>query len=236
MIVLGKNYGSDFEEPPREIVGVVADIRDSGPTLPPTAGVYVPFAQVKEGIVERLAQVASLDWVIRVRGESNSLLPEIKQELLTSAGGQPVTNIRSTDVLAYESTARSRFTMLLMGVFAASAVILAAIGIYGLMAYVVEQRRQEIGVMIALGAERFRIGRMIVVQGMKLAFIGIAIGVFTALALARFIASFLFGVSSRDPLVFVTVPLVLAMVSVMSVLAPAIWAGRVDVAEALRLE
>ena len=236
MILLGKKYGSDFEEPPRQIVGVVADIRDSGPTLPPTAGVYVPFAQVKKGIVERLAQVTSLDWVIRVRGESNSLLPEIKQKLLTSSGGQPVTNIRSMDELAYESTARSRFTMLLMGVFAASAVILAAIGIYGLMAYIVEQRRQEIGVMIALGAQRFGIGHMIVAQGMKLAFIGIAIGVFAALALARFIASFLYGVSSRDPLVFVTVPLLLAMVSFISVLAPAIWAGRVDVAEALRWE
>jgi ABC-type antimicrobial peptide transport system permease subunit len=126
--------------------------------------------------------------------------------------------------------------MLLMGVFAASAVVLAAIGIYGLMAYIVEQRRQEIGLMIALGAERFRIGRMIVAQGMKLAFIGIAIGVFAGLALARLIASFLFGVSSRDPVVFVTVPLVLAMVSVISVLAPAIWAGRVDVAGALKCE
>lgn len=235
-IWLGKNYGSEFEEAPRQIVGVVADIRDSGPALPPTPGVYVPFVQVKEGIVKRLAQVASLVWVIRVRGEPYSLQAAIKQELLTSSGGQPVTKILSMDELVYQSTARDRFNMLLMGVFAASALILAAIGIYGLMAYTAEQRTQEIGVMFALGAEPSRIVRTLATQGMKLASSGIAIGVLAALALSRFIASLLFGVTSRDPLVFIGVPLVLVGVSLISVLGPAIRAVRIDVAEALRRE
>src|SRR5262249_30836081 len=129
-IWLGKNYGADFEEPPRQIVGVVADIRDSGPAVPPTPGVYVPFAQVKTGIVKRLAQVTSLAWAIRVRGESYSLQGAIKQELLTNSDGQPVTKILSMNELLDQSTARNRFNMLLMGVFAASAMLLAAIGIY----------------------------------------------------------------------------------------------------------
>lgn len=235
-IWLGKNYGSEFQEGPRQIVGVVADIRDSGPTLPPTPGVYVPFAQVKEGIVQRLAQVTSLAWAIRVKREPYSLEPAIKQELLASSGGQPVTKILSVDELVYQSTAREKFNMLLMGVFASSALVLAAIGIYGLMAYTAEQRRHEIGVMFALGAEPLRIVRTLVTQGIKFASIGIAIGVLVGLALARFIASLLFRVTSRDPLVFISVPSVLAIVSLISVLGPAIRASRIDVAEALRRE
>jgi predicted permease len=235
-IWLGKNYGADFEEPPRQIVGVVADIRDSGPAFPPTPGVYVPFAQVKDGVVKRLAQVTSLAWAIRVRGESFSLQRAIKQELLTNSDGQPVTKILSMNELVYESTARNRFNMLLMGVFAVSAVILAAIGIYGLMAYTTEHRTHEIGVMFALGAEPLRIVRTLAAQAMKFASLGIAIGVLAGLALVRSIASLLFGVTSRDPLVFIGVPLVVAGVSLISALGPAIRAGRIDAAEALRRE
>jgi ABC-type antimicrobial peptide transport system permease subunit len=197
----------------------------------------VPFAQVKDGVVKRLAQVTSLAWAIRVRGESFSLQRAIKQELLTNSDGQPVTKILSMNELVYESTARNRFNMLLMGVFAVSAVILAAIGIYGLMAaYTTEHRTHEIGVMFALGAEPLRIVRTLAAQAMKFASLGIAIGVLAGLALVRFIASLLFGVTSRDPLVFIGVPLVVAGVSLISVLGPAIRAGRIDAAEALRRE
>jgi ABC-type antimicrobial peptide transport system permease subunit len=193
-------------------------------------------AQVKDGVVKRLAQVTSLAWAIRVRGESFSLQRAIKQELLTNSDGQPVTKILSMNELVYESTARNRFNMLLMGVFAVSAVILAAIGIYGLMAYTTEHRTHEIGVMFALGAEPLRIVRPLAAQAMKFASLGIAIGVLAGLALVRFMASLLFGVTSRDPLVFIGVPLVVAGVSLISVLGPAIRAGRIDAAEALRRE
>lgn len=236
LIVLGRNYGSAFDEPPRQIVGVVSDIHDSGLNQPPTPGVYVPFAQVKDAIVTRLAQVTSLAWAIRTKVPASSLLPAIKKDLMASSGGQPITKIRSMDELLSQSTAPNRFNMLVMGIFAAFALILAAIGIYGLMTYTVEQRTHEIGIMLALGAGPRRIQRMMITQGMKLAFTGIGIGVVVGLGLAHFIASFLFGVSSRNPLVFTMVALVLNAVALVAVWWPAMRASRVDAAEALRCE
>ena len=113
------------------------------------------------------------------------------------------------------STARQRFNMLLMTVFGAMALLLAAIGIYGLMAYSVAQRTQEIGIRLALGADGRQVRNMVVQQGMRLALAGVVIGLAAAWALARLIASLLFGVKARDPLVFIAVPLVLALVALI---------------------
>jgi putative ABC transport system permease protein len=134
------------------------------------------------------------------------------------------------------STSRQRFNMLLMSVFAGSAVLLAAIGIYGLMAYSVEQRTQEIGIRLALGAEAGAVRRMIIVQGMTLAVLGVVVGIGGAFGLTRFIQSFLFGVEARDPLVFVGIPLMLTAVSLAAVWFPAVRASRVNPLEALRYE
>ena len=124
--------------------------------------------------------------------------------------------------------------MLLMTVFGASALLLAAIGIYGLMAYSVEQRTQEIGIRLALGAEARQVKNMVVLQGMRLTLAGVALGVAAAFGLTRFLASFLFGVEAWDPLVFVSVPLVLAMVALLAVWLPARRASGVDPIDALR--
>src|SRR5690348_17322912 len=121
-----------------------------------------------------------------------------------------------------------------MTVFGASALLLAAIGIYGLMAYSVEQRTQEIGIRLALGAEGSRVQTMVVAQGMRLALVGVVIGVAAAFGLTRFISSFLFGVAKWDPLVFVSVPLLLSAVALLAVWWPARRASRVDPLEALR--
>jgi len=123
-----------------------------------------------------------------------------------------------------------------MTVFSASALLLAAIGIYGLMAYSVEQRTQELGIRMVLGADAGRVRRMVVVQGMVLAGIGVAVGLGAAFGLARLIESFLFGVTRSDPLVFAGVPLVLAGVALLAVWLPAIRASRVHPMEALRYE
>ena len=140
------------------------------------------------------------------------------------------------DDVVSRSTSRERFNMLVMTIFGASALLLAAIGIYGLMSYTVEQRTQEIGIRLALGAGLGDVRKMVVVQGMKLAIIGVLVGLAGAFGLSRFISSFLFGVTAWDPLVFVSVPLLLTAVALIAVWRPAARASRVDPMSALRAE
>jgi ABC-type antimicrobial peptide transport system permease subunit len=140
------------------------------------------------------------------------------------------------DEVVSRSTARQRFNMLLMSIFAGSALLLAAIGIYGLMAYSVEQRTQEIGIRLVLGAQTVAVRRMIVIEGMGLALVGVVVGVAGALGLTRLVASFLFGVDARDPMVFVAIPVLLSFVALAGVWLPAIRASRVDPMQALRYE
>jgi ABC-type antimicrobial peptide transport system permease subunit len=126
--------------------------------------------------------------------------------------------------------------MLLLTIFGATALILAAIGIYGLMAYSVQQRTQEMGIRMALGADRGHIRDLVVWQGMRLAIAGVVLGIAAAFGLTRFLASFLYGVKPWDPLVFVTVPLILSAVALLAVWFPASRASRLDPQQALRIE
>ena len=135
-----------------------------------------------------------------------------------------------------QSTARSDFNMMLLAIFAGAALLLAAIGVYGLMAYSVEQRTREIGIQLALGADSDDVRNMIVRQGMGVALVGVAIGLASAFGLTRIVASFLFGVTARDPVVFVAVPLLLSAVALIGVWLPARRAARVDPVIALRTE
>jgi len=136
--------------------------------------------------------------------------------------------------LLEQATSRQRFNMLLMTVFASAALLLAAIGIYGLMAYSVEQRTAEIGIRLALGAEVSRVRKMIVLQGMGLAIVGVIIGVSLAFSLTRFISSFLFGIKPWDPVAFIVVPIALSAVALLAVWFPARRASRVNPVNALR--
>jgi ABC-type antimicrobial peptide transport system permease subunit len=134
------------------------------------------------------------------------------------------------------STARQDFNMLLLTIFGACALVLAAIGIYGLMAYSVQQRTQEMGIRMALGADRSKIRNLVVRQGMTLAIIGVVIGTGAAFALTRLIASFLYGVKAWDPLVFIAVPITLAAVALAATWVPAQRASKLNPMEALRVE
>ncbi|MGH9673822.1 MAG: FtsX-like permease family protein, partial [Bryobacteraceae bacterium] len=169
-------------------------------------------------------------------GGKNFGLSAPVQEQLRQASGLPVSDIRTMDEVVSRSTSRQRFNMLLMGVFGGVALFLAAIGIYGLMAYVVQQRTQEIGIRLALGAETGDVRRMVVFQGMLLAVAGIGLGLAAAFGLTRVISTFLFGVDPRDPLVFVAAPLTLAAISLFAVWIPARRATRIDPVVALRYE
>ena len=156
------------------------------------------------------------------------------QAAIREATGLPVADVRSMSQIVSRSTSREQFNTLLMTTFALSALVLAAIGIYGVMAYAVQQRTREIGVRLALGAEPGRVRGMVVFQGMRLALIGVVLGIGAAYGLTRYMSTLLFGVNVRDPLVFVGVPLLLALIALLAVWIPARRASKVDPLGALR--
>ena len=175
-------------------------------------------------------------WIIRTRGEPYALTAAIQRELRIASGGLPAARPRSMEEVVSRSTARSDFNMILLTTFAAAALVLAAIGIYGLMAYSVQQRTQEIGIRIALGAAAESVRNMVIRQGMSVALLGVAIGAAAAFGLSRVIASFLFGVTARDALVFTVAPALLTAVAFVGVWLPARRAANVDPVVALREE
>jgi len=236
-LIIGRGVRPDYEaDPIRQIIGVVGDVRDLALTRSPRPAMYVPVAQVPDGVTVLNVRLLPIVWVARTTAEPHALGPVIEKELHDVSGGLPVARIRSMDEVVSESTARTKFDMLVMSVFAASALMLAAVGIYGLMAHAVEQRTQEIGIRLALGAGPERVRRMILRQGMTLAVLGIAIGTMASFSLARVLAGLLFGVSPRDPAIFILVPLLLTAVALFAVWLPAIRATRITLMNALRYE
>jgi predicted permease len=235
-ITIGRGVMKELaREPERQIIGVVGDTRDGGLNNDPAPQMFVPQAQVPDALTALNARLTPIAWVVRTR---TAPLPMAKaiEEQLRQATGLPVSNVELMENVVQASTSRQRFNMWLMTVFGASALVLAAIGIYGLMAYSVEQRTQEIGIRLALGAEGSRVQNMVVLQGMRLALVGVVIGVAASFGLSRLISSFLFGVAPWDPLVFVSVPLLLSLVALVAVWWPARRASRVDPLSALRAE
>jgi ABC-type antimicrobial peptide transport system permease subunit len=196
---------------------------------------YVPQAQLPDAANALNVRITPMAWVVRTRVAPFTLSGAI-QEQLRQMTGLPVSDVRTMDEVVSRSTSRQRFNMLLMTVFGSSALLLAAIGIYGLMAYSVQQRTQEIGIRLALGADAGDVKRMIVLQGMRLAIVGVGVGLASAFGLTRFIASILYDVKAWDPLVFVSVPVLLAAVALLAVWLPAGRASRVSPIIALRYD
>lgn len=231
-ILVAKGLGARFEQPPRQIIGIVGNMHDNGLSVPPQPTVFVPSSQISAANWAPLP----VNWVIRMRAPSPSLDASIRNELQPIAGALPVAPLRSMGNLVVRATSAQSFNMLLMTIFGVSALLLAAIGLYGLMSYSARQRTHELGIRIALGAHPSRVRNMVILEGMSLVFIGIAIGMAAALGLTRFIASVLFGVSARDLAVFVTIPVLLSAVALFSVWIPAKRASSIDPVEALRYE
>jgi putative ABC transport system permease protein len=234
-VTIGRGVGPEFDEPPREIVGIVGDVRQ-GLDQPPNPAMYVPIAQVNDGVVALNNRIGAIEWVIRTKLQPFSLSADIQRELRGASGGLPVAHIRSMQQVVGESTARNDFNMTLLTIFASVALVLAAIGIYGLMAYSVQQRTQEIGVRMALGANPRQVRRMIVFQGMQLNFVGLILGVICSLALTRLMKSMLFGVKPWDPATIIVVVILLSLVTLLAAYLPARRASRVDPIVALRYE
>jgi len=235
-IVIGKGVGPQFDEPARQIIGVVGAIRDGGLNRDPRPLMIVPQAQVPDGITALNASIGPVVWLVRTHTDPHQFMTSVPEQLRQASGGFPVARVRSMEEVVIHSTARQDFNMLLLSIFGGSALILAAIGIYGLMAYSVQQRTQEMGIRMALGADRGRIRNLVVWQGMRLAIVGTIVGIGAAFALTRFIASFLFGVKPYDPTVFVAVPVMLCVVALFAVWLPATRASKLDPMESLRVE
>jgi len=233
-LIIGRGVMREFAtESERQIIGVVADTRDGGLRSDPQPQMFIPQAQVPDAANALNVRLTPVAWVVRTQTDPNSMSQAI-QEQLRQATGLPVANVRSMEEVVSRATSREQFNMWLMSIFGVSALALASIGIYGLMAYSVQQRTQEIGIRLALGAQGTQLEKMVVFQGLRLAVIGIAIGLAAAFALARVIATLLFGVTTRDPLVFVGVPVLLTAVAILAVWIPARRAGRIDPVIALR--
>ena len=235
-LVIGKGVMREFStEGERQIIGVVSDIRDGGLQQTPEPEMYIPQAQVPDAANALNLGIGPMSWVVRTVGDPYSMSTAV-QEQLRQATGLPVSNVRSMADVVIRSTSRQRFNMWLMTVFGASALLLAAIGIYGLMAYTVEQRTQEIGIRLSLGADGASVRNMVVGQGMRLAIVGVVIGLGASWALAQLMTAFLFNVTARDPLVFVGVPSLLTGVALLAVWLPARRASKIDPIVALRYE
>jgi len=233
-LVIGRGVMKEFAgEPDRQIIGVVADSRDDGLNQDPGPKMFIPQAQVPDPVNALNTRLAPMAWVIRTSVPPMSISAAV-QEQLRQATSLPVSDIRSMDQIVSRSVSRERFNTLLMMIFALSALTLAAIGIYGVMAYAVQQRTREIGVRLALGAQPGAVRTMVVLQGLRLALVGVTIGIAAALGLSRYMSSLLFGVQPRDPLIFIGVPVLLAIVALLAVWVPAARASRIDPLGALR--
>jgi putative ABC transport system permease protein len=236
-MVIGHGVGPAFkDEPPRQIIGVVADVRDGALNRDPRPNMYVPSAQITDGENALASQIIPWAWVIRTRVPPKSLSSAIQNELREASGGLPVAAIRTMEETISRSTAPENFNMLVLTIFGCAALLLAAIGIYGLMAYSVAQRTQEIGIRLALGAGSSSVRNMVVLQGVRLALIGAVAGLAAAFGLTKLIASLLYGVKAWDPMVFSMVPVALIGVAFVAVWLPALRASRVDPIQALRHE
>jgi predicted permease len=235
-IWIGKGIMSEFStETPRQIVGIVGDVRDGELNRDPGPTMYVPNAQVPDAVTALNNRIRPISWIVRTRGNPRALSAAVQAQL-RQVSGLPVSDVNTMDEVVSRSTSRQRFNMLLMTVFGGAALFLAAVGVYGLMAHSVQQRTREIGIRLALGAETHDVRKMVLLQGMRLALIGVAAGVGAALGLTRVMAAFLYGVKERDLFVFVTVPLALSVVSLLAVWLPARRATRIDPVVALRYE
>jgi len=224
---VGKRIRTGDKSPWVEIVGVVGDVRHRGLDVDTRPEMFFPQTQTPS---------RRMTLVVRAAGDPRALAAPLRERVRSIDQDQPVGNVRTMEEWVSESVASQRFTAALLGVFAAAAAALAALGLYGVVSYSVAQRTHEIGLRVALGARPRDVLRLVIGQGMTLTLVGVGVGVAAALALTRVISGLLFNVGATDPAVFVAVPLLLGSVALLACYLPARRATKVDPMVALRYE
>jgi putative ABC transport system permease protein len=209
------------------IVGVVGDTKLYGLANPARLEVYVPFRQ---------SATTDMDLIVKSGTDPAALTSAIRGVVASIDHDQPIFAISTMDALVRDSVSTQRITLILLGLFSALALTLAAIGIYGVISYSVAQRTHEIGIRMALGAQRKEVLTMVLTQGAKIALVGVAIGLVASTGLARLMSSLLFSVGANDPLTFSAVAFLLIVVAMLACYIPARRATRVDPMVALRYE
>jgi ABC-type antimicrobial peptide transport system permease subunit len=209
------------------IVGVVANVREGALAAELSPAIYVPLAQRPSGYMYLIA---------RTSVDEQSIVPALRRVVQSVDGQIPLENIRPLDEVVTAGVATQRLTSSLLEAFAVAALLVAAIGLYGVISYSVAQRTQELGVRAALGAQRSELLTGVLREGLAYVIAGVAIGLFAARGAAQLISSQLFGVRPGEPFVYVSVVLLLGVVSVLALLAPALRASRIDPIIALREE
>lgn len=235
-LVIGHGLGPDFEDRAREVVGIVGDVADQGLNNGFVPVMYIPQSQMSNGLTKLVGNTLPLSWVIRTVTDPLQSLPAVARELVRLDPQLVPSKPRSMNQVIADSTQREDFDALLLTVFASVALLLAAIGIYGLMSYSVEQRGQEIGIRMALGADSGTVLKLILGEGMRLATIGIALGLPAAYGLTRLLSGLLFGVKATDPWTFAMAAAILGAITIAASFVPARRATRVDPIRALRQE
>jgi putative ABC transport system permease protein len=209
------------------VVGVAGDVRHGGLDAAPRAEAYVPFEQ---------QTFSFMDFVVRTHGDPRAAVPGVREAVAAVDPAQPIASVRTMDDLVADALADRRFTSLLVSLFGCAAILLSAVGVYGVVSYTVAQRSKEIGIRMALGAGRRDVLALVLGQGLKLALAGAAIGFVGALAATRALSSLLYGVSATDPLAFVAVATLVVAVALAASLVPARRASRLDPTEVLKSE
>jgi len=217
----------ESENHPSEIIGVVGDVRLVGLDTPAEPTVYWPHPELVYSRMTILARTSS---------DPMAIVSAARNELRRMDPNEPMASVATVEELLADSFSRSRFTMIVLGVFAATALLLAAVGIYGVVAYTVAQRTNEIGIRVAMGAQRRDVLRLVLGQGSRLIFLGVGLGVAAGLLMTRLMTGLLYAISATDPLTFAGVALLLTAIALLACYVPARRAMRVDPLVALRYE
>jgi len=233
-IVIGKGLGPQFEDPPREIVGIVADVREDGLNKPAPPIMYVPMSQMSDSLISWGSGVLPFTWIIHTAANPATVMDAVQKEFLSLDNQLALAHVRTLAEANATTLGPQNITMNLLSVFAAIALALAGIGIYGLMCHSVEQRTNEVGIRISLGASKSDIYSLILRQAMKLTTIGVLLGVAGAIGVTRLLSSLLFGVRSTDPLTFAAVIVTLAGIAFFAAYIPARRATSINPVIALR--
>jgi putative ABC transport system permease protein len=224
---IGKRIYLGQTPKPSEVVGVLGDIKNDNLMRETIPEVFVPFPQLPW---------ASLNLTVRTTRDPHNSISAVRRQISLIDKDQPVTNVQTLEELLESASAQPRFTMFVLGIFAATALILAVVGIYGVIAYSVAQRTLELGIRMALGAARSDILRLVIGHGLLLALSGVAIGIIASVALTRVLSSMLYKTSATDPIIFSSSAVLFLVVAFIASYLPARRATRIDPTDALRNE